>query len=266
MHFSTGAEDSATLPWYGLQTHLEQAESDVLILLDCCAAVSSTGGSGNGVTEVIAACGSETWAPPFGEHAFTRSLIDTLGDWEGRQPPLSRAVIHSEILSKIKSWNPKDHNPTHHQRTEAAERRKIPIHIRVPNHDNERSIVLSPMKSAPELSAEPTLSPLAEHNTFKEVCGQPKDHCPTVLISLALEDDQRLATSGWAEWLQSAPGLMKYGHVEGVFKSGSILVLLTLPVAIWDLLPNDPAVNFISFVTSRELMKEKLEDDYGTIE
>ena len=173
-----------------------------------------------------------------------------------------------------------------------AERRKTPIHITVSNQDNERSIVLSSIKLPPELSSEPstslisprrltpeaasassadsaalTPSPLSDshHDTFKEVCGQPKDHCPTVLITLALEDDQRLATRGWAKWLQSAPGLIKHGHVQGIYKSNSILVLLTLPVAIWDLLPNHPAVKFISFVRSWELMKEKLEDDYNTL-
>ena len=291
-NFSTSAEDSATLPWYGLQTSLEQADSDVLVLLDCCAAASCTGGSGNGITEVIAACGFETWAPGVGEHSFTRSLISTLEDWEDRHPPLSGAVLHSEILSRIKYWNPKYDNVTQHQRRAGAERRKTPIHITVSNQDNERSIVLSPVKTPPELSSEPstslisprrltpevasassadsaalTPSPLSDshHDTFKEVCGQPKDHCPTVLITLALEDDQRLSTRGWAKWLQSAPGLIKYGHVQGIFKSNSILVLLTLPVAIWDLLPNDPAVKFISFVRSWELMKEKLEDNNDTL-
>ncbi len=241
---------------------------------------------------MIAACGFETSAPGVGEHSFTRSLISALEDWEDRHPPLSGAVLHSEILSRIKYWNPKYHNLTQHQRRVAAERRKTPIHITVSNQDNERSIVLSPIKLPPELSSEPstslisprtltpeaasplsadsaalTSSPLSDSDfdTFKEVCGQPKDHCPTVLITLALEEDQRLATSGWAKWLQSAPGLIKYGHVQGIYKSDSILVLLTLPVAIWDLLPNHPAVKFISFVRSWELMKEQLEDDYGTL-
>ncbi len=239
---------------------------------------------------MIAACGFETWAPGVGEHSFTRSLISVLEDWEDRHPPLSGAVLHSEILSRIKYWNPKYHNLTQHQRRQAAERRKTPIHITVSNQDNEKSIVLSPIKLPPELSSKPstslvsprgltpeaaselsadqvalTSSPLSDHETFKEVCGQPKDHCPTVLITLALEDDQRLATSGWAKWLQSAPGLIKYGHVEGIYKSDSILVLLTLPVALWDLLPNHPAVKFVGFVRSCEMIKEKLKDDYGTL-
>ena len=116
--------------------------------------------------------------------------------------------------------------------------------------------MLRPIKPAPGLSS--------EHNTNQQVCGQPNE-CPTVLITLALEDDQRLATSNWARWLQSAPGLIKHGRVEGIFKGGSILILLSLPVAIWDLLPNDPAVRFIGFVTSGDLMKENMVDHYRTL-
>ena len=68
------------MQWSGLQTMLEQAASDVLILLDCCAAASSAADAGKGVTELLAACGFETWAPGVGEHSFTRSLIDELKD------------------------------------------------------------------------------------------------------------------------------------------------------------------------------------------
>lgn len=62
---STGAAESATVQWSGLQNTLEYAESDVLLLLDCCAAASSVEGAGSGVTEVIAACSFETWEPPY---------------------------------------------------------------------------------------------------------------------------------------------------------------------------------------------------------
>ena len=41
---------------------LQEAHSDVLILLDCCAAASSVAEAGSGVTELIAACGFKTAA------------------------------------------------------------------------------------------------------------------------------------------------------------------------------------------------------------
>ena len=78
---------------------LEQAKSDVLILLDCCAAASSTASSGSGITEVIAACGFESMAPGVGQHSFTRSLIDEL-KFLSRGVPFSAALLHNKILSR----------------------------------------------------------------------------------------------------------------------------------------------------------------------
>jgi hypothetical protein len=89
--------------WFSLQTMLEEAESDVLILLDCCAVASSARGSGKGITEVIAACGFETWAPSVSEHSFTRSLISKL-EYLGSSPPFSAALLHNKVLSQIKYW------------------------------------------------------------------------------------------------------------------------------------------------------------------
>jgi hypothetical protein len=56
------------------------AKSDVLILLDTCAAASSATTSQFAVMETIAACGFERRAPPPGEHSMTNTLIDILLD------------------------------------------------------------------------------------------------------------------------------------------------------------------------------------------
>ena len=43
--------------------------------------------------------------------------------------------------------------------------------------------------------------------------------------------------------------------MEGVYRSYSTLVLLSIPVATWDMLPDNPAVNFIGFVISDNLLQ-----------
>lgn len=60
---STNALESPTVKWAGFQNMLEEADCDVLILLDYCVAASSTAETGNGVTELVAACGFEPWPP-----------------------------------------------------------------------------------------------------------------------------------------------------------------------------------------------------------
>lgn len=90
---STGCEGPPAVQWLGIQNMLEQAISDVLILLDCCAAASSSAETGNGVTEVIAACGFETWAPGVCKHSFTRTLIDELRKWSHRSAISAQCFI-----------------------------------------------------------------------------------------------------------------------------------------------------------------------------
>ncbi|KAL8723578.1 MAG: hypothetical protein Q9181_007252 [Wetmoreana brouardii] len=135
---STETVDSPTVQWYGLQTMLEQSESDVLIFLDCCAAASSAVASGNGVTELIAACGFETWTPGVGEHSFSRSLIEEL-KYLCHGPPFSVALLHNKVLSRIKYWKPRFTSAF------TPERRKTPIYIQLANELNRRSVELSPL-------------------------------------------------------------------------------------------------------------------------
>ena len=250
---------------------LEQAESDVLILLDCCAGASSAAEAGNGVTEVIAACGFDTWAPCVSEHSFTRNLIDELHYWCGT--PYSVATLHMRVLAAMKHWKPR------FSRTSNEERRKTPIHSLLNCQGQSRSIQLIPLRPQSALIAElpasrfeaPSSESSGSHSgshglhdgndldssqsSNSHVWSDPDFRTPKVLISLSLEEDQELSPNAWAEWLASIPAKIESACVEGVYRSYSTLVLLSVPVATWDMLPESPAVNFIGFVRSDDLLQ-----------
>src|ERR1700733_1994012 len=78
---------------------------------------------------------------------------------------------------------------------------------------------------------------------------------PRVIISLALEECQVLNSESCKKWLSSCPVLIKYASVEAVYKSFSTLVLLSIPVLIWDLLPEHPAYSFVGYASSPNIMK-----------
>lgn len=83
--------------------------------------------------------------------------------------------------------------------------------------------------------------------------SEPTEDTPHVMISLALEDDQRLDINAWEQWLNAFPAMAKYVKIQGVFKSHSTLVLVSMPVMVWDLLPEDPATSFIAFIRSNNI-------------
>ena len=84
---------------------------------------------------------------------------------------------------------------------------------------------------------------------------------PQVLITVALEEDRFLDKNNWLEWLASVPAVAKAATVEGIYKSNSTLLLLTIPVTTWNLLPENPAVKFLGFVRLKDLLKSSPSPD-----
>ncbi|KAL8800270.1 MAG: hypothetical protein Q9182_005294 [Xanthomendoza sp. 2 TL-2023] len=267
--------DASTIQWSSIQTTIGQADSDVLILLDCCAAASSAGGSSKGHTEVMGACGFETGAPGVGDHSFTRSLIEELRYYGGRgcPAPISTAFLYNKVLGRAKnSWNPR------YERDASSERRRTPVHIHLADRSKQRCIELVPMRIPPASNSSPSVGSTfqavsavqssASSSTLpsedvdisdaaNEVLENLREQLPRVLISVAFEQEQILRFEDWLDWLRSCPALARCIHLESVYQSDSHLLLVSVPVALWDMLPKNPAITFVSFVWSGDLLTSK---------
>ncbi len=76
--FSKGA-GPPTLDWFRIQPSLvEDADSDVLIILDCCYAAQAARGRGLHKVELLAASGMGCRTPGVGKFSFTRALMDQM--------------------------------------------------------------------------------------------------------------------------------------------------------------------------------------------
>ncbi|KAI0128440.1 homeobox domain-containing protein [Xylariales sp. AK1849] len=251
---ATRSSDSPWLQWSAIQTLLERSLSDVLILLDCCAgAASATFPNGNSITETISASSWDAIAPDPGRYSFTNALIEVLQEWKKRT--YSAAMLHAEILARLKHPRPIMLNGKH------FEARSTPVHFMMTTNHRAPSIEMSRILSDDNRPPSPTTEPETEAPVASGRSGIPQDivdsepneDVPHVMISLALEDDQRLDVDAWESWLAAFPAIAKYVKVQGVFKSHSTLMLLSLPIMVWDLLPEDLACNFVAFVRSNNL-------------
>jgi hypothetical protein len=243
------------------------SKCDVLLLLDCCAAASAAPASARPtkITETIAACGFETWAPRPGVHSFTSILVEVLSEW-ANQPPFSAAMLHSEVLTRLKHERPKRND-----KGDKFETRRTPTHIVSTTDPNIASITLAKMTPEdPRPSSNAPSDPIPTGMPAKtsgggataddrilesllEVDEKGLRKSPHVLLSLALEEDQVLDVASCLRWLRQFPLLAKHVGVEGVYRSYSTLLLLSVPVVLWDLLPNHRACNFIGYVASENL-------------
>jgi hypothetical protein len=258
--YSNAQPESPSVNWSAIQTLFENCTCDVLFLLDCCAAAGATPESGQRTIETIAACGVETWAPGPGRHSFTNALIKVLEYWKD-VGSFSAAMLHSEILSVIKY-----DRPERRAGARTVEHRKTPIYILSTKDPRSRSIQLSSrLRLASRVrnsasTASTTLTPNSAvprapprtdiFDTSQLHSRVPTDEftVPHVLLSVALEGNLSLDPESWARWIRDLPALAKYVVVEGVFRSHSTMVLVSLPVPIWNVLHDDLAVTFIGYV------------------
>jgi hypothetical protein len=250
--------------------------------------------------ETIAACGFEGRAPPPGEHSFTTSLIEVLEDWIAA-PSFSVTMLHSEVLRVLMrrrkercrngqklEWRstPVHINNYTHPRTMGIELGKRGL------IDTERvclSRALQP-KDSTHISAtfldlmslncdalEGILSkddersdqnpgpPSSSTSAIPMIAATPVLSTPHMLVSIALDEDYPLPNvEACRRWLCAFPGLAKYAKVEAVFASYSTVIILSIPVAIWNMLPDNPACQPITYVTSRNLLQEPHKQIEGT--
>jgi hypothetical protein len=176
-------------------------------------------------------------------------------------------MLHNKVLSVLKHERP--------ERSQNGKRRKIecrrtPIHVvatadpRLPSIQLGRRIAVLPSSGDAvlmEIEQEPVQEQHVslkrkqyEAESLHEITAEEFD-VPRVIISLALEECQVLNSQSCEKWLSSCPALIKYASVEAVYKSFSTLVLLSIPVLIWDLLPEHPAYSFVGYASSPNIMK-----------
>ncbi|TGO37895.1 hypothetical protein BHYA_0086g00100 [Botrytis hyacinthi] len=252
--------------WGGIQNSLEEAQSDVLLLLDCCSSGTANTGEGYGTTELIAACGFNDVANGVGRYSFTYALIRELRLLSA-YPKFTAAVLYNRILCRLQNWVP-----------EGRELQKAPLHVVLTqNQALPSSIQLS-------VNPRPKLEPVS-HGSPSQSLGSPSpasfesnertdsdqgsgsspisslhsadEQFPRILLSVRLEEDlaPELSADLFAEWLRMMPVIANSVTVEAGFSSFSTIILVSMPTPIWVCLGKDPAFNLVGIIKKKPNIK-----------
>lgn len=76
---------------------------------------------------------------------------------------------------------------------------------------------------------------------------------PQILLAIRLEKTE-LNIQAWRDWLRNLPAEGKDIKIDGIYQSFSTLLLLRMPVAVWNLLSDNPVYSFVGFVTSDNMV------------
>lgn len=192
---------------------------------------------------------------------MTYTLVDVLRDWINK-PSFSAASLHTEILFRLKLKEKKKRRdgvplewcmtPIHWINAKDCKAVGIKICRR-----NVRPLPSTTSDSSSEEEQPSTFVDAMDidfddaNSSLTPLSSVSSTGCckvPHVLITLQLDENQSLDTGQTARWLDRLPLLAKWAKVEAVFPSYSTLIIMSVPLPIWDMLPDHPACSFIEYV------------------
>lgn len=215
--------DGPCLNWTQSIANFNYTSGDILQILDCCHAGKAASPDG---PELLAATSITELAATALGSLFTRALIDRLKAANGNPCPVIRLV--SDILREGKV-------------------KYQPVYC---SHTAKPSVILQKLGTPVQ-------------NPNKSTLTAPKSkEDPRVLITAHVENDLGLRPDNledFKKWLtKGIPSIVTSVDVEleGFFESNSSLLLLSIPVELWNAMNDHPACSFISIVKSNNKMLE----------
>ncbi|KAI1452545.1 hypothetical protein F4805DRAFT_27162 [Annulohypoxylon moriforme] len=234
-------------------TRAQDDSPDVLLIYDCCHSLSSrltNDKPSRAIVECLFAGGFETEVPIPGQDSFTYALIQELLVVGCSPAPVSVTDLHRKIIDRLQNCNPGGlFNEDGTIRRDVKTQKPIviqpvritPIHMFLSENKPPRTIFLAPKKEQRTQTSE------SQHNYNNTNSSAEHTELPRVLLAVRLAENEfnPEAIANFEKWILNAPQcVVKF---ERLYQSYSELLLIEVPLQVWDLLPRNPAITFIGF-------------------
>lgn len=262
---SNSREDSPKVKWEGIRCQLEDAQSDILLLLDTCAVADGPAAGSHGIKQCIAAYSPEQMTRDAGMQSFTHHLVQALYKL-GTGRPFNVQRLHEEILA-LKHNAFLQHNIVTNEHTKAAStHERLPICFNLTS-GSLQSIALCPLLPGAQGSVEldSFLEPLDSLHGSKSFDEKPSDS--HVSAELTFEEKRALVCTtflgepsqdmaSFKQWLQNTPVAAAKITVEGMFHGPPTILLVSMPIAVWNVVAADRTCCFLGYVNSHNMTTE----------
>jgi len=229
------------VPWNGIQKSLEDAQSDVLILLDAPFVGSSTANQGSGVTELIAASAFGAVANAADPYSFTRDLETEFRDLS-KLPSFSVGNLYHNLFCRIQC-----------RIAENGTVDAVPVCLQLTQEDLKipRSIRLSAHQKDADFPSALHPTPTDTNGAFH--ASSPAGDTPRIAFAIRLKEDFKvgdLSSDLFLEWLRRIPESVAEVKIEAGFYSYSSLLIISVPICMSLYMPKDPAIINLGPITS----------------
>lgn len=223
-------EDAARIKWDGLRCLFDEAQSDMLLLLDSCFPYHTPATSNHGIKQLIAAHSPDAAAPKDVPPAMTPYLLDAL-QRVGSQAFTAEALFR-EIYRSMRERYPDLSGPVFSQLTSGS----------------HQDLILTPLDRHHK-DGTPEEENLIDGETARKLAlGETR-----VLVCTTFVGDSSPNMEHFHHWLQRTPSPSKI-KIESMFLGPPTILIISMPHSVWEVIQHDNVCRFLGQITSSNLI------------
>ncbi|KAK3989238.1 hypothetical protein QBC44DRAFT_86051 [Cladorrhinum sp. PSN332] len=262
---SNTREDAAKLKWDGIRCFFEDAQSEILLLIDSCAIPNAPLAGNNVAKQVIAAYTPDQSGLEQGTRSFTASLAETLQKLSAPSRPFSVQKLFEDLrqqrqqetaqaIARLANGTTKQYvGPEKSPALFSLTHPKGPGILLVPI-DTKAAQLESPPQSA---EADPQNGCKANSEdqplSSEEVVDLTFDE-PRVLVCTTFVGDASPDMAFFNQWLHNTPPAASKITVEGMFLGPPTMLLISMPHSIWNIVQHDKVCCFLGTIGSHNMI------------
>lgn len=262
---SNTREDAAKLKWDGVRCLFEDAQSEVLLLIDSCAIPNPPLAGSNVAKQVIAAYTPEQSGLEPGTRSFTASLAETFLKLSAP----SRAFSVQKLFDDLRQQRLQETTQAIARLTNGTAKQfvgpeRTPAMFNL-THPKGPGILLVPLDpKAAQLESPPESANTDAQNTWKannedqtlsseEVVDLTFDE-HRVLVCTTFVGDASPDMAFFNQWLQNTPAAASKITVEGMFLGPPTMLLISMPHSVWNIVQHDKVCCFLGTIGSHNMI------------
>lgn len=262
---SNPREDAAKLKWDGVRCLFEDAQSEVLLLLDSCAVANAPMANSSVAKQAIAAYTPDQNSFEPGPRSFTASLAETLVRLGSSNQPFSAHKLWDDLRQQRQQENAQAlaRLPNGSSKQPAAHD-KMPVLFNL-TPTRAHGIILVPLDpKAAQLESPPQSADTEAQVAWKSNReGRPLN--PEEVVDLTFDEQRVLVCTTFVgdaspdmaffnQWLHNTPPAATKITVEGMFLGPPTMLLISMPHSVWNIVQHDKVCCFLGTIGSHNMI------------
>ena len=251
---SNSRDDAPKLKWDGVRCLIEDAQSDILLLLDACSVRDPPISGSHGMKQAIAACSPGSPAKEAGSKSFTLNLVDSLHRLGSPGSPFTIQKLYEDMVIQ-KRRELSQAAAVVNGITEPQLAAQFPVFFTL-TPGAVRNLSISALAEAPALQTAPeSMTPETHDQAIdtKSVMDL-KFGEDRVLVCTTFLGDASAELANFKEWLRTTPPLASRISVEGMFLGPNTTLLISMPPEVYDLLQGNEICLFLGQISSHNML------------